>query len=724
MFSMRLTGSVAVLTLMVFGVAGVLSAAEVPVPAPVEPTAQLAEMAEFRLSEAKDFFEMGWLEDCAKQWEALMSLDPPPALCLKLRQKFGFELLTRMMEEEKLTKPVTEFLKRASQEEARLRRDPAHIKALVDALSGTPTERRRAMYELKQVGERAVPELFVRLSGAADPEERLRARLALEYMGARAVPALVVALEVKDPALRRDLVMLLGKARDLRALPPLKALLEDKEQPAEVRQAARWALEHIQQGASERSAADYYFELGELYYYQSPEVQPGYFEPQVPLWRWDAEKQAITCVEVSRRDFYIERSKECCYRGLALAPTDCRLRELLVSTYFLEKQLKGGEADAELTKRIGLLVRTGGKPVLLAALRRQLQDDRPDLALAVIDVLRTVVSGEGFSGAERSVKGNPLLEALDFPDQLLNFFAAEAVAEAAPKEPFEGQQRVVPYLTWGLLWGSGVRTALVAASERPLLNAFVGHLRALGYKVHEATSVAEAVEISRGLPTPMLVVAESAMMTEVRSALLADFRTRFACRVVVSAPGSQVQEPEGQPEVSVPADIQEAALGKVLEGLLSRSGLQSRLSVEPGSLALRAAQALAKLSRGGTVLDVAPASGALLLVVGHKDQAVRLAVLEALGNTRDPAALDALLALGANKEEAGEVRLGALNAARVVLSAMDRADKKVYDALVALLDDEEEGVRRAAAACLSSGPFSAEQIVAILAAKKVLKGAE
>ena len=723
MLSRRLTGSVAVFALLaLLAAAGGTSAAQAP--APVEPGAQLAEMAEFRLAEAKDFFEMGWLDDSARQWKALMELDPSPALCLKLRKKFGFELLSRMMEEDKLAEPVSEFLRRASQEEARLRRDPEHIKALVDALGRTPTEQRQATYELKQVGERAVPELFARLIGAADERERLNALLALEYMGARAVPALVVALKVEDEALRRDVAVLLGKARDLRALAPLKALLEDAEQPEEVRRAARWALEQILEGASQRPAAEYYFELGELYYYQSPEVQPGYFEPTVPLWRWDAEKQAIVSVDVSRRDFYIERGKESSYQGLTVAPGDDRLRELLVSIYFVEKQAKGEEADPELAQRIGLLVGSGGKPALLASLRRQLQDDEPELALAVIGVLRSVISGEGFSGPLRSVGDNPLLEALDFPDQVLNFFAAEAVAEAAPKGPFELQERVVPYLTWGLLWGAQVKTALVASADRPLLNAFLGHLRALGYKVHEATTVAEAVEVSRGLPTPTLVVAEAGLMAEVRPALLADFRTRFASRVVVSAPGSKVQAPEGQPEVSVPADIGEAALGKVLDGLLSRAGVQTRLSVKRSALALRAAQALAKASRGGTRLDMAPASGALLLVVGCGDEALQLAVLEALGNTRDPAALEPLLALGADTEEAQEVRLGALGAARVVLAAMDQADEKVYDALVTLLDDESEDIRQAAAAGLSSGPFSAEQIVAVLAAKKVLKGAE
>ncbi len=70
------------------------------------------------------------------------------------------------------------------------------------------------------------------------------------------------------------------------------------------------------------------------------------------------------------------------------------------------------------------------------------------------------------------------------------------------------------------------------------------------------------------------------------------------------------------------------------------------------------------------------------------------------------------------------MRLAALNAARVVLGAMQKAEKEVYDALVALLDEESEAIRLAAAACLSSGPFSAEQIVAVLAEKKVLKRAE
>ncbi len=722
MLTARLTGPIAVLALVALLVAGDTALAQLP--APVDPEEQLAETAEFRLAEAKDFFEMGHLEDCAEQWAALLELAPPPALCLRLRKDSGFALFARMLEEPKLTESVAEFLRRARQEEERLRRDPEHINALVDDLQRTPTERRAAMSQLKQAGERAVPALFVRLAGAADAEERLNVNLALAYMRTQAVAPLVEALRVKDELVRQEVILLLGKAGDQRALAPLKGIVEDDQQSTALRASAKSALEKILKGASERSAAEYYFGLGELYYYQSPEVQPGYFEPKVPLWRWDANKQAIVCAEVSGQDFYIERCKECCYDGLAVAPADDNLRELLLSTYFVEKQVKGEDADPELTERIGLLVSSGGKPVLLAALLRQMQDDRPDLALAVVEVLRPVIAREGLVGSEEEVAGNALLDALEFPDQVLNFFAAEALAEAAPTEPFVLQERVVPYLVWGLLWGADVKTALVASTDRPLLNAFLGHLRALGCKVHEATSLAEAVAVFQGLPTPSLVVADAALMGELRPALLEDFRTRFVCRVVVGEADSESQVTEGLPEALVAANIDEGALAELLKKLLAGAGVHTRLTVEKSDVALVAATALAKLSRGGTVLDVAPASGALGLVMGHEDKDVRLAVLEALGNSRDAAALADLLAVGADAGEDEEVRLAALNAARVVLGAMQKAEKEVYQALVALLDEESEAIRLAAAACLSSGPFSAEQIVAVLAEKKVLKRAE
>ena len=177
-------------------------------------------------------------------------------------------------------------------------------------------------------------------------------------------------------------------------------------------------------------------------------------------------------------------------------------------------------------------------------------------------------------------------------------------------------------------------------------------------------------------------------------------------------------------DIGFPADIAEARLGEVLKKLLETSGAHTRLAPAKPSIAQRAAEALAKLSRGGTVLSVAPASGALLLVAGYERKEVQLPVLEALGNTRDVAALDTLLALGGNAAKEAEVRLAALKAAQVVLGAMSKADKKVYDTLVALLDDGNENIRQAAAACLSSGPFSAEQIVAVLVDKKVLKKVE
>ena len=737
MLSGRLTGALAILALVV--VLAVEGSVLAQMPAPTNPQEQLPQAIELRLVEAKDFFEMGYMDDCAGEWKALMEMNPPGPVCLELRKKYGFDLFVRMLNESKLTASVTEFLKRAREEEERLRRDPAYIGPLVDDLQRTPTDQRTAMYELKQVGERAVPALFARLVGAADENERLKVVLALEYMGTRAVAPLLPALQARADDVRVQVVLLLGRARDQRALGPLKALLEGGKQPDAVRRTVDWALKNILMGAAERSAAQYYFRLGQLYYYQSPEVQPGYFEEKVPLWKWDADKQAIVAMEVSRGDFWIERCKECCYEGLASAPEDVSLRELLVSIYFVEKEAKGKEADPKLAERINLLVSSGGKPVLLAALRRQLQDDKPTLALAVIDVLRPVLAGAGLTDAEKPVAGKrvagkriakkmvagtPLLDTLEFPDQLLAFFAAEAVADACPTEDFQGSESVVPILTWGLLWGADVKTALAISPDRALLNTFVGRLRALGFKVQDAGSLDEAVEISQGLPTPTVVLADAGVMVELRRRLLESLRTRFVVRVTVAAAGSPVQAPEAQAEVTVPADIAEARLGEVLKRLLETSGAHTRLTVGNAVVAQRAAEALAKLSRGGTVLNVAPASGALLLVAGYERKEVQLPVLEALGNTHDAKALDVLLALGSDAGKDAEVRLGALKAAATVLGTTPQVDKKVYDALVALLDDKSENIRQAAAACLSSGPFSAEQIVAVLVEKKVLKQPE
>jgi hypothetical protein len=722
MLSGRLTGALAILALVV--VLAVEGSVLAQMPAPINPQVQVPQAIELRLLEAKNFFEMGYLDDCAGEWKALMAMSPPGPVCLELRNKYGFELFVRMLDESKLTDAVKEFLKRAREEEERLRRDPAYIGFLVQDVQRTPTDRQTAMYELKQVGERAVPALLARLAGAADEKERLNVVLALDYMGTRAVAPLLPALQAKSADVRGQVILLLGKARDQRALGPLKCVLGDEKQPDALRRSARWALNSILKGAGEHSAAEYYFRLGQLYYYQSPDVQPGYFEEKVPLWKWDADKQTIVSVEVSRGDFWIERCKECCYEGLASAPDDVNLRELLVSIYFVEKEAKGAQADPQLTERINLLVSSGGKPVLLAALRRQLQDDKPKLAAAVIDVLRPVLASTGLTGKERTVAGNSLLDALEFPDQLLDFFAAEAVADASPTEVFQAQDAVMPVLTWALLWGADVKTALAISPDRTLLNAFVGHLRALGFKVRDASSLAEAVEVSRGLPTPTVVLADAAVMAELRPALLEDFRTRFVVRVTVAAAAAPVSAPEGQAEVTVPADITEARLGEVLKKLLETSGAHTRLTVDKVVIAQRAAEALAKVSRGATVLNVAPASGALLLAAGYERKEVQLPVLEALGNSRDANALGPLLALAGDAAKDAEVRLGALKAARVVLGAMAKADKKVYDELVALLDDKSETIRQAAAACLSSGPFSAEQIVAVLVEKKVIKQAE
>jgi len=717
MHSRRAKWSIAVLAFVALMTISAGLRAQPALPAPIDPAEEKDAVVKFHLTEAKDFFEMGYYDDCAKQWNTVTDLKPSPALCLELRREFGMDLFAQMLENDKLREPVTAFLKLAREEEERLRQDPVYIKSLVRSLQKTATEREFATWELRKVGERAVPYLLADMLGAANSTQLLNQRMALMAMGKGAVAPLVEALMVKDPVVRESLVPILGSSGDVRALAPLRALLEDPEQPLGVRYAARASLEGIAEGASERSAAQYYFELGSFYYYKNPAVQPWYFEDTVPLWHWDAKEQRIVSASVSRQGYYLELCKRACYDGLKLAPDDVNLRELLISTYFAEKELEGVEADPELAQKIEVLLKSGGKAVLLASLNRQLVDRRPELALDVIKVLRSVCVGEGLTEGERTASGNPLLQALTYPDLAVDFYAAEAIATAAPGKPFDYQDTVVRYLVHGLLCGSGVKTAVVAIPEPERQNRFKGDLQALGYKVAVAASAGEALQLLDALPMPMLVLGNEAIMGEVVPAIASRPYAHLVTRITVSPDVGSFEVKEGQTEVAVPPTITEGQLGEVAAQLAEAT---VGVKIDATVVARMAAKALVKASRGGTELNVAPASEALEMVMKSKDAEVRIPVLEALGNTRDPGALSPLLAMATDPAWDEQTRLAALDAAKVVLGAMNVAQEDFYNTLVGLLDDESQAVRQAAAACLSAGPFSAEQIVAVLAEKKVL----
>ncbi len=120
------------------------------------------------------------------------------------------------------------------------------------------------------------------------------------------------------------------------------------------------------------------------------------------------------------------------------------------------------------------------------------------VAVAVIGSLQQI---DGQSNMMAGTSGAPLIDAMGYPDRLVRFEAAFAIAGALPQKSFTGQERVVPLLAEALSQ-TGQMSVVVAASEsgcgqRGLVD---GLKKDAGMSAVGATSAESAVSAANALP--------------------------------------------------------------------------------------------------------------------------------------------------------------------------------------------------------------------------------
>ncbi len=147
-----------------------------------------------------------------------------------------------------LKDPSPEVRRRAAYELSNLG-DAKAIPHLIKALSDNDKRVRwRAAYALGDFGEMGSDEAYEALLSRLEVEEDWNVRriilMTFRHWDERAIKPLIHALEDESKYVRRYAAMTLGLKKSKEAVAPLERLLE-KEESKDVRDYARWALEEI-----------------------------------------------------------------------------------------------------------------------------------------------------------------------------------------------------------------------------------------------------------------------------------------------------------------------------------------------------------------------------------------------------------------------------------------------------------------------------------------------
>ena len=148
----------------------------------------------------------------------------------------------------------------------------------------------------------------------------------------------------------------------------------------------------------------------------------------------------------------------------------------LTANYKRQTSLKEGEKDATRPDNYpdanywGV---TAGVQYLNDALGRALRDRDSSVGLAVIASLQQIV---GESNAVSRRRAGRLVDAMGFPDRLVRFEAAFAIAGALPQKQFSGQERVVPLLAEALAQ-TGQTSVVIVGPSQDMVNGLVDGLK-------------------------------------------------------------------------------------------------------------------------------------------------------------------------------------------------------------------------------------------------------
>ena len=276
------------------------------------------------LGEGTELYKKGKYPEASSKFEEAFQLKPNSDQVYAFIKRAGDDMIGRMMNDpDRKIQDIARRLMELAKPGEPLREGKAVVlKYVEDLKSEDHAVWRNAFWHLKNFGPWSVRFLMPALADQQQDRYRSRVMLLFTEMGIDCSLAVIEALDSKTPFVRQNAAIVLGNIKDERAIPALKRVSEDANEPAEVKKFANEALLKIIRGkdaAQWKKATDYYYELATKYYYSHSSVIFS-FQRHFLIWKWDAEKDVLTERKVARMSFNEQLAEEALYDLLALDP--------------------------------------------------------------------------------------------------------------------------------------------------------------------------------------------------------------------------------------------------------------------------------------------------------------------------------------------------------------------------------------------------------------------
>jgi HEAT repeat protein len=526
------------------------------------------------------------------------------------------------------------------------RADPKYIEDNIKLLSANERGYDLAINRLRDSGELAVPVMIDDLRDPSKNAYHASIRRGLRDLGLSAVNPLLAATEMKDQQTLMAVVDVLGDLGYDVAVPYLTKVLNSPDVQGDVKAATTDALKRLRiSDPGTLIAANQFYALAERFYYDNAAVRAEKKNAIGRIFFWNDDK-GLTFLAVPQPVFHDVMARRAAEYALKLTQgsgviADESLSLWLSANFQDEAELPAGQKDTTLPADSPSAHYWGslsGTKYLNSALGRAIHDRNAPVAIRVIQSLQDV-GGQAnlFNGTE-----HPLMDALQFPDRLVRYEAAFALAAALPNKSFVGEERVVPLLAEALSQ-TGAPNVLVLVPSQDILNGLQAGLAQQGYNVVGALTPTGAVANASSRPAIDAILISDDMpdqaILEMQRLASQTPRLERAVKVIVTKTKASpyVVESVGDTTLSTTqAKITDLpALKTAIDEARARGGLLPLDAATAGKYATRAADLLSKIAiNRSPVYDVSIAQPLLLAAIDDvrpeivKDAATVLSLID------------------------------------------------------------------------------------------------
>ncbi len=384
--------------------------------------------------------------------QRLLESNPDPRELLKLSEQNpqGYKILLKIYDDsEQLRDEAGKILGIIEQGRYERRTDPSIITQEIARLSTTMRGKIAAQERLKNAGEFAVPYLLAVLNDEDRRSEFANIIETLPMIGRPAIRPLTAALQTDNVAVKAEIIRALGKIGYFQSLPYLKYQVETAASD-QIRELAQMSINQIDSQQGQLPSAELFYKLAEMYYQELDSVAPPAEFDFANVWFWDADKQVVRRLEVSKDYFHELMAMRTTEWALKADPGIGKAIGLWLAAFFraesygipMPEYFGEGHADA-MTYAV-----TAGPEYLHQALARALSRNEDYVALQVVEAM--AVNAGPQSLLLRVGTEMPLAQALQYRDRKVRYSAAIALGRANPTVDFTGSGLIVENLAAAL----------------------------------------------------------------------------------------------------------------------------------------------------------------------------------------------------------------------------------------------------------------------------------